>query len=206
MRWRLVSGSLCVCSYYAPHAGSGDSRIQFWEDLVASVRLIARVFPVYPFLSSGDANVWWPDFCLGRTRSCDRVIFPFIVALLWSTPLTAPPTLQVLRSSWSLCPATLKATPAGHSAPPVVQLSGQTSTCVHFLSPRSSLTSPLPSCFPIVEDWFPFLVSAQESLVRWGRVVQQCLQSEPGGAARHTTDEQFVLAALQHSVESHPPT
>ena len=82
-RWRLVSGSVCVCSYYAPHAGSDDSsRIQFWEDLVASVRLVTRVFPVYPFLLNGDAHVWWPDFCLGRTRSCDRVIFPFISELI----------------------------------------------------------------------------------------------------------------------------
>ena len=33
IRWRLVSGSVCVCSYYAPHAGSDDSsRIQFWGD------------------------------------------------------------------------------------------------------------------------------------------------------------------------------
>ena len=41
----------------------------------------------------------------------------------------------------SLC---TKAIPAVHSVPPVVQLSGQTITCVYFLSPRSSLTSPLP--------------------------------------------------------------
>ena len=43
---------------------------------------VARVFPVYPFVFSGDANVLWPDFCLGRSRSCDRVIFPFISELV----------------------------------------------------------------------------------------------------------------------------
>ena len=113
------------------------------------------------------------------------------VALLWSTPLTAPPTLQAPRSIWSLCPATLpmptslctKATPAVHSAPLVIQLSGQTITCVHFLSSLLS-RAPCPDK--------PVLVSAQESLVRCRPPL--------------TTDEQFVLAALQHSVESHPPT
>ena len=42
LRWRLISGSLCVCSFYAPHAGiPSDTRIQFWRALAASVHRVS---------------------------------------------------------------------------------------------------------------------------------------------------------------------
>ena len=62
-------------------------------------------------------------------------------------------------------------------------------------------------CFPIMEDWCPVLVSVQESLVRWARVVQQCLQSEPGGAARHSLQMNNLFSQLCNILWSHtrPP-
>ena len=100
-----------------------------------------------------------------------------------------------------------------HSAPPVVQLSGQTITCVYFLSPRSSLTSPLPRqersvVSPSWKTGVQFLfVSAQESLVRWACVVPQCLQSEPGGAARQSLQMNNLFSQLCNILWSHarPP-
>ena len=54
-------------------------KISFWPPHCSTC---CSCVPSVPFLSSGDANVWWPDFCLGRTRSCDRVSFQFTSELL----------------------------------------------------------------------------------------------------------------------------
>ena len=218
----LVDSFRIVCSYYAPHAGSDDSsRIQ-----VASVRLVARVFPVYPFLLSGDANVWWPDFCLGRTRSCDRVIFPFISELIDGCGLAlvnpvdratniAGAALDLVFVSRDVAHANLIV----HQGDSCCALSPSCCPALgsdHYLCVLSvpSLLSHEPlaqtrtqRCFPIVEDWCPVLVSAQESLVRWARVVQQCLQSEPGGAARHSLQMNNLFSQLCNILWSHtrPP-
>ena len=53
IRLRLVTKSVCGCSYYAPHADSDDSkRIHCWRDLRASVRLVTHVFPEHPLVVS----------------------------------------------------------------------------------------------------------------------------------------------------------
>ena len=81
--WRLVSGLVCVCSFYAPHVGMDDQfRSLFWQELVASVKHTQRTLPDTPIVLSGDANVWWPEFHLGRERPRDRFIFPYIRELL----------------------------------------------------------------------------------------------------------------------------
>ena len=55
LRWRLVSGSLCVCSFYAPHAGiATDTRIQFWRTLSASVHRVSQLHSGIPLLLAGD--------------------------------------------------------------------------------------------------------------------------------------------------------
>ena len=44
LRWRLISGSPCVCSFYAPHAGiPSDTLIQFWRTLAASVHRVSQL-------------------------------------------------------------------------------------------------------------------------------------------------------------------
>ena len=38
LRWRLVAGAICVCSFYALHAGIAlDVRVAFWRNLAATV-------------------------------------------------------------------------------------------------------------------------------------------------------------------------
>ena len=110
----------------------------------------------------------------------------------------------------SLC---TKAIPAVHSVSPSCcpALGSDHYLCV--LSVPSLLSHELPAqtraqrCFPIVEDWCPVLVSAQESLVRWACVVQQCLQSEPGGAARHSLQMNNLFSQFCNILWNHarPP-
>ena len=71
--WRLVSGLVCVCSFYAPHVGMDDQfRSLFWQELVASVKHTQRTLPGTRVVLSGDANVCWPEFHLGRERPRGR--------------------------------------------------------------------------------------------------------------------------------------
>ena len=89
--------------------------------------------------------------------------------------------------------------------------------------PLAPLTSPpaqtrAQRCFPIVEDWCPVLVSAQESrcpnksatlFPHSGTLGPRGATVPPGTRWCRpplTADKQFVLAPLQHSVESRPST
>ena len=68
VRWRVVQGKVCICSFYAPHAGfSEGDRISYWRDLLASARHVHSTMSL-PTIMAGDANVWHPHFNLGRTR------------------------------------------------------------------------------------------------------------------------------------------
>ena len=81
IRWRLMSGRICVCSFYAPHGGmDGQCRTCFWEELVASVRHTQQTLPATPIVLCGDANVWLPEFCLNRERQ-RYLVFPYVSEL-----------------------------------------------------------------------------------------------------------------------------
>ena len=103
LRWRLISGSLCVCSFYAPHAGiPSDTRIQFWRTLAASVHRVSQLHSGTPLLLAGDSNIWFPFFQLGRSRQADAPLLPIVQEILQShslvfrNPLIFLPTVVVL--------------------------------------------------------------------------------------------------------------
>ena len=103
LRWRLISGSLCVCSFYAPHAGiPSDTRIQFWRTLAASVHRVSQLHSGFPLLLAGDSNNWFPFFQLGRSRQADAPLLPIVrrscnlIPWFFGTSLIFPPTVVVL--------------------------------------------------------------------------------------------------------------
>ena len=56
LRWRL-SGSLCVCSFFAPHVGiASDTHVQFWRTLAASVHLVSQLHSGTSLLLEVDSN------------------------------------------------------------------------------------------------------------------------------------------------------
>ena len=66
LRWRLISDSLCVCSFYAPHAGTAtDKRIQFWRTLAASVHRVSQLHSGVPLLLAVDPSIWFSFFQIG---------------------------------------------------------------------------------------------------------------------------------------------
>ena len=74
VRWRIFAGVVCVCSFYAPHAGIAEAeRVQFWQELVVMARRV-HIEVRLPMIVAGDANVWHPHFNLGRSRSADNMI------------------------------------------------------------------------------------------------------------------------------------
>ena len=60
LRWSVVLGAICVCSFCTPHAGiATDRRVQFWRRLTASVRVsrptgfrLSQEMPTFGSLSS----------------------------------------------------------------------------------------------------------------------------------------------------------
>ena len=106
VRWRLVLHTICVCSYYAPHAGVDESdRVSFWQDLVASTAHVVSVLPHSTLILSGDANVWHPHFswivCVPETMPSSLT---FNNCLTWDSPsaihVHVPHTLLV---RWICC-------------------------------------------------------------------------------------------------------
>ena len=108
LRWRLISGSLCVCSFFAPHAGiPSDTRIQFWRTLAASVHRVSQLHsealcfflqgtPTFgsPLSSSVIHDRLMHLFCLLCRRSCSLIpwvfgtlliFLPTVVVLLWTS-------------------------------------------------------------------------------------------------------------------------
>ena len=136
IRWRLVGGLLCVCSYYALHGGmDAHFRTRFWEELVASVRHTQRTLPGIPIFLSGDANAWWLAFHLGRQRHRDRPVFPYIHELLegcglclWIDLTRATHTLLQQLSIWSsrlrslLLPSALLPPFGSHIPPQILEI------------------------------------------------------------------------------------
>ena len=88
LRWRLISGSLCVCSFYAPHVGNAsDTRIQFWRTLAASVHRVSQLHTGIPLLLARNSNIWFPFFQLGRSRQADAPLLPIVQEILQSHSL-----------------------------------------------------------------------------------------------------------------------
>ena len=85
--WRVFQGKVCICSFYAPNAGFSEcDRISYWRDLLVSARHTHSTMNL-PMIMAGDANVWHPHFNLGRTRSVDALIIPFVDLLASSCGL-----------------------------------------------------------------------------------------------------------------------
>ena len=100
MRWRNFQGMICVCSHHAPHVGLPEvDRVGFWQELVVVARLVRSTMDI-PLLIAGDANVWHPEFSLGRSADW-MALFHVLsqVVKLWWTSCT--------RSSWPFCLGTL---------------------------------------------------------------------------------------------------
>ena len=57
--------------------------MQFWQEFVAVARRV-HIEVRLPMIIAGDANVWHPHFTLGRSRSADNMIVPFIDLLISS--------------------------------------------------------------------------------------------------------------------------
>ena len=77
LRWRLVAGAICVCSFYAPHVGIAlDVRVAFWRNLAATVQHVSQVHSHCPLLLAGDSNIWFPTFELGRVRQTEITLIP----------------------------------------------------------------------------------------------------------------------------------
>ena len=70
IRWRLMSGRICVSCFYPPHGG------------VASVRHTQQTLPATPIVLCGDAIVRLPEFRLNRERQRDHFVFPYVSELL----------------------------------------------------------------------------------------------------------------------------
>ena len=94
LRWRLVSGSLCVCSFDAPHAGiATDTRIQFWRALAASVHRVSQLHSGIPLLLAEDSNIWFPFFQIGRSRQADAPLFQSHSLVFRNPPNLPKPSL-----------------------------------------------------------------------------------------------------------------
>ena len=188
LRWRLISGSLCVCSFYAPHAGiPSDTRIQFWRTLAASVHRVSQLYSSAPLLLAGDSNIWFTFFQLGRSRQADAPLLPIVQEILQSHSLVFRnlpdlPThrcgagLDIVLSSPSLLnPITVH---SGSNCCPLAPL------CCPLLSSDRMLCScridipqgPLSpysahSPLPRVHDWSTVVAVCHHSLSAWHQSV-----------------------------------
>ena len=58
MRWRVFENSVCICTFYARHAGLPEGeRGACWQDLLQVARHV-RAMSDLPMMLAGDANVW----------------------------------------------------------------------------------------------------------------------------------------------------
>ena len=70
-----------------PHPGIDvNVRVAFWQELLATVKHVRSTIDL-PIVIAGDANVWLPCFSLGRSRSADNLVVPFIDLLISSCGL-----------------------------------------------------------------------------------------------------------------------
>ena len=86
VRWRVIGGSWCICSFNAQHAGIPiHARLSFWRDFVHSATRIHHSVGL-AMIIAGDANVWHliSDCAPGH---CDSLVIPFVDLLISSCNL-----------------------------------------------------------------------------------------------------------------------
>ena len=131
---------------------------------------------------AGDANVWHPHFTVGRSRSADDMIVPFIELLISSCRLVlcnprdkathyAGAALDLICSS-SNSPMTVRVHDGDNCcsrAPACCPLSGQiiSSVLEQPVSLVLSEVSNAPKSSPLLRDWRPTLLRAFNQLSLW---------------------------------------
>ena len=204
VRWRVFNNSWCVCSFYAPHAGMPQElRVEFWRDFVAIAR---RVFCTVelPMVIAGDANIWHPHFNLGRSRSCDSIVIPFVDLLMASCQLRLcnPPDRATHISGAGLDCIFISSSHAvevtvhdGDDCCAVAPICCPLLGSDHFLCVTHGLTilarpesDSLPT-LPPLRDWKPTLMRAHSELMRWSVRIQNV-------GRQHHQDRGAVIDAL----------
>ena len=118
LRWRLVAGAICVCSFHAPHVGIAlGVRVAFWRNLAATVQQVSQVHSHCSLLLAGDSNIWFPTFELGRVRQTDARLDPdrpgndgfpwFGSSQSTGSPHPPAPLNVILTTSTIRCPVTV---------------------------------------------------------------------------------------------------
>ena len=130
LRWRLISGSLCVCSFSAPHAGITFDTFQPQSIASRSSTQASR------FFLAGD--FWFPFLQLGRSRKVNAPVLPIVQEILQSHSLVFrnPPDLPTHR-----CGAALD----------IILSSPSLSACVTVHS-GSNCCSLAPLCCPLLSS------------------------------------------------------
>ena len=166
----------------------GVNVCSFWQELVTMARRV-HIEVRLPMIVAGDANVWHPHFTLGRSRSADHMIVPFIDLLISSCGLvlckTGPPTLPVRPLIWFV----------PSSSPVIVRVHDGDTCCCHapaccpllgsdhfFCVGTTSFPRPgvsvAPSGIPLLRDWRPTLLRAFSQLSLWAKQLLQQSSSE----------------------------
>ena len=220
VRWRIFAGVVCVCSFYAPHAGIAEAeRVQFWQDLVAMARRV-HIEVRLPMIVAGDANVWHPHFNLGRSRSADNMIVPFIDLLLSSCGLVlCNPRDRATHNAG----AALDLVCASSSSPVTVRVHDGDNCCSHapaccpllgsdhFLCvgttsfPRPEV-SDVPRGIPLLRDWRPTLLRAFSQLSLWSeKILLQSSTEQPLREVDRTSILDGLYTEMLSILTAHSP-
>ena len=204
LRWRLVAGAVCVCSFYAPHVGIAvDVRVAFWRALAVSVQRVSQCHSRCPLLLAGDSNIWFPAFQLGRSRCADMALLPIVEEMMDSHGLVLrnpvdQPTHRcgaaldvILTTSTLVCQVTVHhgsgCCPVAPLCCPLLASDHMLCSCPLYL-PQASVAAPVnPPTLPHVRDWSVVLASGQPRLAVWHQSVVTASRSHsrdiPGRAA-----------------------
>ena len=160
-RWGVVDNSVCICSFYAPHAGLPEGeRVAFWQELLSARHV--RATSNLPMILAGDANVWHPHFNLGRQRPVDDPIVPLVNQLLSSCGLVLlnPPNVGTHSAG-----AALELVMMSSSCSGSVRVHDGMGRCNHA---PACCRAQVPRCLPPLRDWHPVLLRAHNDFGRLG--------------------------------------
>ena len=187
IRWRFTSGSLCVCSFYAPHVGiPSEIRIQFWRKLAATVHRVSQLHSGTPLFLAGDSNTLFLFFQFGRLRQADAPLVPIVQEILQfhylviSEPPDLPThrcgaALDIILSSPSLSACvTVSCCPLAPLCCPL--LSSDHILCSCGLDILQAPVSPVSAHWPLprVRDFSTVVASCHHSLSAWHQSVLAC--------------------------------
>ena len=172
-------------------------------------------------IMAGDANVWHPHFNLGRTRSVDALIIPFVDLLASSCGLgLCNPRDQATH----LAGAALDLVFISSPCEAVVRVHDGVSCCSevpsccpllgsdHFLCVAATQLTCRPPpeagpCLPPLRDWCPTLCSAYSSIIEWSRDVHSLLWSvAPTDEDRRLSTVDAVYEQLLSILMWHAPS